>query len=168
MLRSDAAAAMASRVSCNELLVQQLVLACSAAVRKELALLQLGLSQRCAGGSYRDLRGYGRAIAMQIGCCALPLGLARLRVLHKKNHHPFREVVPRRTEASQKGNHQREQRLHQNSASLAIASPSRRLRPGRSRAGRESKHELTRAIARCPAAAHKPQGQPSHDEPHLR
>ena len=73
MLRSDAAAAMASRVSCKELLVQQLVLACSAAVRKELALLQLGLSQRCAGGSYRDLRGYGRAIAMQIGA-ALCLG----------------------------------------------------------------------------------------------
>ena len=64
------------RVSCNELLVQQLVLACSAAVRKELALLQLGLSQRCAGGSYRDLRGYGRAIAMQMVCCALPFGLA--------------------------------------------------------------------------------------------
>ena len=154
------------RESCNELLVQQLVLACSAAVRKELALLQLGLSQRCAGGSYRELRGDGRAIAMHIGCCALPW-LARLRVLHKKNHHPSREVVPRRIEASQKGTHQREQRLHQNQR--AIASPSRRLRPGRSRAGRKSDHELTRAIARCPAAAHTPQGQPhSHDEPHLR
>ena len=66
------------RESCNELLVQQLVLACSAAIRKELALLQLGLSQRCAGGSYRDLRGDGRAIAMPIGCRALPWA-SRLR-----------------------------------------------------------------------------------------
>ena len=89
------------RESCNELLVQQLVLACSAAVRKELVLLQLGLSQRCAGGSYRDLRGYGRAIAMQIGLRSA-FWASRLRVLHKKNHHPSREVVPRRIETSQR------------------------------------------------------------------
>jgi len=152
------------RESCNELLVQQLVLACSAAVRKELVLLQLGLSQRCAGGSYRDLRGYGRAIAMQIGCCALPLAS---QFLHVNEPSPVPGDCPKTYQGLV------ERKTIRGAAPTIKLSASRNsLRTAlcgvdaASGTGRASTSSHGPAAARCPTAAHTPQ---RHDRaPHLR
>ena len=152
------------------MLVQQLVLAAAAAVGKErLRYCNVGLSQRCGGEFFtRSYAATGVQLRCKLGVRSALFGL--LSCKPEKNHHPSRDVVPRRIEASQKEKHQRSSACHQNSAPLAL--PSRNcLRPGRSHSGPGERQRLTRAIARCPTTAYATpvKGSPtSYNEPHLR